>query len=155
MNPNPTSISLVNPIALACAYLWIGFVCAISFMEAWLKFQAPGIDLALGLGIGQLVFSALNKVEGVLGIIIIISIFYYRNLELNARILFFLIPVIILLLQTTWLLPTLDHRANQIIAGKTPQSDNLHFWYVAYEIIKVTSLTIYSISLNKSRSHGK
>ena len=50
------------PIALICTFLWIGFVCAISFMEAWLKFRAPGISVPLGLGIGRLVFNALNKV---------------------------------------------------------------------------------------------
>ena len=29
------------PLAVVAVFLWIGFVCAISFMEAWLKFQAP------------------------------------------------------------------------------------------------------------------
>lgn len=37
-----------SPITSMCIFLWIGFVLAISFMEAWLKFQAPGITLALG-----------------------------------------------------------------------------------------------------------
>ncbi len=32
-------------------------------MEAPHKFQAPGITLVLGLGIGKLVFFTLNKVE--------------------------------------------------------------------------------------------
>jgi hypothetical protein len=49
------------PAALAANFLWIGFVCAISFMEAWLKFRAPGIMLPLGLCIGKLVFNALKN----------------------------------------------------------------------------------------------
>jgi len=44
------------PVAAICTFVWIGFVCAISFMEAWLKFRAPGITVPLGLGIGRLVF---------------------------------------------------------------------------------------------------
>ena len=44
-----------------CVFLWIGFVGAISFMEAWLKFKAPGVTMPIGLGIGKLVFNALNK----------------------------------------------------------------------------------------------
>jgi uncharacterized membrane protein (DUF485 family) len=64
------------PIALICTFLWIGFVCAISFMEAWLKFRAPGITVPLGLGIGRLVFNALNKVELVFALIVIINIFW-------------------------------------------------------------------------------
>lgn len=54
-----------RPIVIIVTFLWIGFVCAISFMEAWLKFQAPGITVPLGLGIGRLVFNALNTVEWV------------------------------------------------------------------------------------------
>lgn len=42
---------------------WVGLVCAISFMEAWLKFQAPGVTLTIGLSIGMKVFTALNRVE--------------------------------------------------------------------------------------------
>jgi len=41
----------------------MGFVLSISFMEAWLKFQAEGVTQAIGLSIGRLVFGALNKVE--------------------------------------------------------------------------------------------
>lgn len=41
-------------------------------MEAWLKFRAPGITLPLGLGIGKLVFNALNKM-GWLFLVIIAS----------------------------------------------------------------------------------
>lgn len=33
------------PLALSAVFLWISFVCAISFMEAWLKFRAPGITV--------------------------------------------------------------------------------------------------------------
>ena len=39
----------------AVPILWFGLVAAISFIEAPLKFQAPGITIPLGLGIGRLV----------------------------------------------------------------------------------------------------
>ena len=78
------------PIALICTFLWIGFVCAISFMEAWLKFRAPGISVPLGLGIGRLVFNALNKVELVFALIVIINIFYNTSEILKWQNLFFM-----------------------------------------------------------------
>ena len=53
-------------------FLWSGF-CAISFMESWLKFRAPGVSLPIGLGIGKLVFNALNKMEWVFAVISIIA----------------------------------------------------------------------------------
>lgn len=53
--------------------LWIGFVLAISFMEAPLKFQAPSLTLPVALEIGYLVFHALNGVE--IGLALVISAF--------------------------------------------------------------------------------
>jgi len=50
----------------AIAFLWLGMVLALSFLEASLEFRAPGISLQLGLGIGRLVFAALNRIEIVL-----------------------------------------------------------------------------------------
>ena len=60
-------------LQIAIPFVWLGFVCAISFMEAPLKFQAPNITIPLGLGIGYLVFHALNKVEIVLCLLLAIS----------------------------------------------------------------------------------
>jgi hypothetical protein len=46
----------MNTVALAVACVWLGMVLAISFLEAPLKFRAPGVTLAVGLGIDRLVF---------------------------------------------------------------------------------------------------
>ena len=53
-------------VAVAAVFIWLGMVLAISFLEAPLKFRAPGITVQLGLGIGRLVFRALNTCEAVL-----------------------------------------------------------------------------------------
>ena len=138
------------PIALIITFLWIGFVCAISFMEGWLKFRAPGITLPLGLGIGKLVFNALNKVEWVFAIAILINLIPIKNTFLSVSNLSFFIPMILLIVQTTWLLPELDARAELHIQGQTPPSSNLHFYYVGMEIIKVVCLSIFGITLFKN-----
>lgn len=61
-------------LAIASVFLWIGFVCAISFIEAWLKFKASGLSLPIGLGIGRLAFNVLNKVDWVLAFEVITSL---------------------------------------------------------------------------------
>jgi hypothetical protein len=63
----------VNAVAGAVACVWLGMVLAISFLEAPLKFRAPGVTLALGLGIGRVVFAALNRVEVVLGAAVLLA----------------------------------------------------------------------------------
>lgn len=105
------------PIALICTFLWVGFVCAISFMEAWLKFRAPGINLPLGLGIGRIVFNALNKVEWVFALMIIINIFLNTSDILKWQNLSFVVPLILLLIQTFWLLPALDAEGDSIASA--------------------------------------
>lgn len=135
------------PVAIAAVFLWIGFVCAISFMEAWLKFKAPGIDLPLGLGIGRLVFQALNKVELVLGVIVIGSLLLSGLKEIEWKYLFFLIPFLIVGLQSVWLLPVLDARAEMYIQGQNVQPSNLHFYYVILEVMKVACLLVFGLKL--------
>lgn len=138
------------PIVLICTFLWIGFVCAISFMEAWLKFRAPGITLPLGLGIGRLVFAALNKVEWVFALVIVVNMIWNISDIFKWQNLLFAIPLILLLLQTFWLLPALDARAEMHIQGQLVPPSNLHFYYVGMEVIKVIALTIFGITLFKN-----
>ena len=58
---------------IAIPFIWFGFISAIWFLETLLKFKAPNITLPLGLGIGRIVFSALNKVEIVLAVLMLLS----------------------------------------------------------------------------------
>lgn len=141
--------TMQQPVAVACLFMWIGFVCAISFMEAWLKFRAPGVTLPIGLGIGRLVFGVLNKVEWVFAIVVFISaVISARPVSAmpNVSMLF---VILILLIQTIWLLPALDARAALYIEDKPVAPSNLHLWFVGAEFIKVVWLFIAAISLFK------
>lgn len=135
-----------SPMSLVAVFLWAGFVCAISFMEAWLKFRAPGITLPLGLGIGRLVFNALNKAEWVFAIVIIASLFSNRTNLLKQEKLLFLIPLLILIVQSVWLLPMLDLRAELHIKGASVPPSNLHFYYIGLELAKVVCLMLFGIT---------
>ena len=53
----------VTESAAALVFVWLGMVLAISFLEAPRKVRAPGVTLQVGLGIGRLVFRALNVCE--------------------------------------------------------------------------------------------
>jgi hypothetical protein len=133
------------------AFIWIGFVCAISFMEAWLKFQAPNITLELGLGIGRLVFSALNKVE--LALFLLIAVLLITSKEMRkSSLINFSIVALILLLQTFWLLPVLDGRAQLIIEKLPVAKSYYHLYYIILELIKVPLLFFFGI---KSLKHIK
>ena len=135
------------PISLVAVCLWMGFVCAISFMEAWLKFRAPGITVSLGLGIGRLVFAALNKVEWVLCVVIMVQLFWSKGSLANLQTLFLAIALTLLILQTLWLLPALDARAELHIQGLSPAPSKHHFYYVGLEVLKLLSLAGFASKL--------
>ena len=129
-------------------FIWIGFLLAISFMESWLKFQAPGVTVSIGLGIGRLVFGALNKVEWVLFLMFIASSLRYLTFDKRN----WLLPILLfllLLVQTTYLLPTLDARATMYINGENLPKSNLHFYFIIAESIKLVLLFVLAIGNSK------
>jgi len=140
-------IVVKSPVVVISIFVWLGFVCAISFMEAWLKFRAPGITLPLGLSIGRIVFSALNRVEWVLSIAIMINLLFFGDGFFRLKNVAYFIPLAILVIQTLWLLPALDARAQLYIDGATVPPSKIHFYYVGMEVVKVLSLVIMGISL--------
>jgi uncharacterized membrane protein (DUF485 family) len=139
-------MTVAQPLALAAAFLWIGFVCAISFLEAWLKFRAPGVTVPIGLGIGRLVFNALNKIEWVFMATMAASALWHQaspGFLQNG-----LLATIggILLAQTLWLLPALDARAGLHISGEPVPRSNLHIYFIAGELIKISLLAAWGIT---------
>lgn len=135
------------PLALVAVVLWIGFVCAISFMEAWLKFRAPGVTVPLGLGIGRLVFAALNKVEWILALVTLANLLFFGGVSWRSSYIFLVVPVVVLILQTFWLLPALDARAELHIQGLPVKQSALHLYFIGGEVIKVVCLALFSSSL--------
>jgi hypothetical protein len=131
-------------LKIAVPFIWFGMVLAISFMEAPLKFQAPGITIPLGLGIGQLVFFALNKMEIVCVVLLLIAFWRSRS---NAGIEKILLGVVLLILtiETVWLLPVLDARAKEVIAGTAPPFSRMHFVYIGFDALKLVLLLMLGI----------
>lgn len=116
-------------------------------MEAWLKFGAPGITVPLGLGIGQLVFGTLNIMEWIFAIVIGANLLLAKDKPITKNELLFFVPFLLLLMQSIWLLPTLDARSELYIQGSEVPESALHFYYVGFEIIKVVCLFAFGTRL--------
>lgn len=132
----------ITNFKIAVPFLWIGFVAAISFMEAWLKFTVPGVTLVTGLSIGKVVFGALNKVEIVFALILIVSLLVSRNMVWSTEI-FLMMVLAILFVQSVWILPSLSSRIDIYLSGNTPPASNLHFYFIAMESVKLIALLFY------------
>jgi hypothetical protein len=139
----------VKTLKIAVPFVWFGMVLAISFMEAPLKFQAPGITIPLGLGIGQLVFFALNKMEIVCAVLLLIA-FWRAGSNTMKEIVLLGTALLILILQTAWLLPALDSRAREVIAGTAAPFSSLHLIYIGSDAAKLALLLVLGISSTRN-----
>lgn len=149
--------------------LWLGFVLAISGMEAWLKFQAPFCPRPFALDIGRTIFPALNAVE--MGLCL--SIWLQRPSPywaINTACAYYLgFSTLILLVEVLFLTPKLVRRGKQVVyqhvkthggakvdtdnspifaalerdfQGQTfEKTDRWHIVYVVLEFIKMIGLT--------------
>ena len=131
-------MELIRQRSFVFTILWIGFLLAISFMEAPLKFQAPSLTLPVGLEIGYLVFHALNGVELVLATVIGTATFSSPS----TRSVRWLTAVLILwlLAQTLLLYTKLDERTLAIINGTAVPEAPYHLIYIGMEVIKLFGL---------------
>ncbi|MEU8390732.1 hypothetical protein [Micromonospora sp. NPDC048842] len=132
-------------LQLALPFLWLGMVLAISFIEAPLKFRAPGITLPLGLGIGRLVFRGLNIAE--IALLAALTITVLGSAIGPARWSALGGLWLILLTQAVVLRPLLDRRAQLIIDGHQPPPSVLHLGYIGLEVLKVAILVLLGASL--------
>lgn len=126
--------------------VWLGMIAAIA-MEAQLKFQAPNVTREIGLGIGKIVFTALNRAECAFAVLLLIA-FFISAAARKSKIVFGAI-LLILLAQTFWLMPLLIERIDLITGGQTPPESPIHFVYIALEIAKISLLLFLSVLLNR------
>jgi hypothetical protein len=133
-------------LAIAAVFVWLGMVLAISFIEAPLKFRAPGINLKLGLAIGRLVFRALNVCELLLAVVIAVALFTHEStVGLDAAL---TVAVAALLIQIVLVRPFLARRTSSALAGEGEgRRSGGHYAYVALEVVKVIALIAAGVQL--------
>ena len=103
--------------------------------------------MPIGLGIGRLVFGALNKVEWFFALVILGSLFFTKSKLLTTQNAYYFFPLLLLLLQTIWVLPALDNRAELYIQQLPVPTSYLHFYFVGMELIKVAFLALFGFTL--------
>lgn len=130
----------------AIGFIWLGMVIGISFIEAPLKFRAPGITIPLGLGIGRLVFRALNAVEVVFAAGLVAVVVLGRSTVAAGALV--AAVIVLLVIQLVAIRPRLNRRTDRVL--NTPDGQDLprshaHVAYVAVELLKVITLLALGI----------
>ncbi len=133
-------------VAVAAVFVWLGMVLAISFVETPLKFRAPGVTLQIGLGIGRLVFRALNACELALAAVAV-ACFADRAAEHGHRGRRQPSPSSPCWRRCWLVRPRLSRRSDAVLAGGEGPRSRAHWAYVGLEIVKVIALLIAGVSL--------
>ena len=126
-------MSAASTVTVAVVFVWLGMVLAISFLEAPLKFRAPNVTLQIGLGIGRVVFRALNTVEVVLAIVVLVATIASPPPAGAAAGL--AVAFAALVLQIGVVRPRLNRRSDQVLAGLDAPRSRSHHVYIGLETI--------------------
>ncbi|KUI35858.1 hypothetical protein AU197_18600 [Mycobacterium sp. IS-1590] len=142
-------MTVAQAVSIAVTFVWLGMVLAISFIEAPLKFRAPGVSLQVGLGIGRLVFRALNSIEAVLAVVLVIGVAIARPSP--VAVIAVGVVVVALAAQLVAVRPALNRRSDVVLTtppGQAPTGrSRAHYGYVALELVKVIALIVGGITL--------
>jgi hypothetical protein len=132
-------------VAVAATFVWLGMVLAISFLEAPLKFGAPGVTLRIGLGIGRRVFLALNACEVVLAVAAAVGIAVGR--PATDVVVALGVAAAALVVQLVAVRPALTRRSDAVLRGEDGPRSQAHRWYVGVEVLKVVALVVAGVLL--------
>jgi hypothetical protein len=129
----------------AVTFVWLGMVLGVSFLEAPLKFRAPGVTVPIGLGIGRIVFRALNAVEAVLAVVVIAAV--AAGSPTAAAAVLTAVAAVLLAAQLGVVRPRLNKRSDRVLAGEDLPRSRGHLWYVGLELLKVAALLALGVVL--------
>jgi hypothetical protein len=138
-------VSAARYAQLLVPMLWLGMVVAISFLEAPLKFRVPGVTLPVGLGIGRLVFKALNGVEILL--LVGLSAACYAARPGTVPLILLGCVAAVLMIQVAVVRPPLSQRSDRVLAGETVARSRMHWVYIVLEVAKVGLLMALAVIL--------
>src|SRR5690625_178588 len=141
-------MSAALAVAAAVIFTWLGAVLAISFLEAPLKFRAPDVTIRIGLGIGRLLFRALNTVEAVLaGVLIVALVLAAPGIAVAAGA---AVTIAVLDVQLALIRPRLSRRSDAMLAGQDAPRSRAHYAYIAAEGVKVIALVATGVVILSS-----
>ena len=123
--------------------VWAGIIIGVSLMATPIKFQAPSLTLQTGLEVGRYTFRLLGRVEFCLLIAAVAPVGMVQPRGITWVLLALI--VVVITLQRFWLLPFLDNRVSEILAGGAPLFSIHHRIYAAMEVAKATLLILSAV----------
>jgi hypothetical protein len=126
--------------ALCVAVFWLGILLGVAFLATPAKFLAPSLTLPVALDVGRSTFAIFSKVEWALSVALLLPVLFGVRAWIAS--VAAVVVVASVAVETLWLLPLLDHRVGQIMAGVDPASSGYHNFYIALDGLKLVALIV-------------
>ncbi|CAO3687118.1 unnamed protein product [Umbelopsis vinacea] len=147
-------LSLVNTY-------WFASALNQSFLDTPIKqYTYPSVDKSQSTNIGRHLFSWLNKLEITIGIASLDLYCVWRQKIIDrggyvdkVLVTAALVPPLIVMLQSAYLLPALNDRADRMIKGLPLESSTVHKQYIGFEAVKVVGLAVAGLRFGKLLTH--
>ncbi len=130
-----TGAAILFPLLLA---LWAGVIVGVSLIATPVKFQAPSLTIPVGLEIGRYTFRVFSRVE--IGFLIAAVVLAAVVRPRWSTLLLVTLVVVQIGLQRYWLLPALDSRVADTLAGRPPAPSIHHTVFAVMEAAKAALL---------------
>ena len=132
---------LLRMMLMFLVVFWIGSIVGVSLIATLAKFQAPSLSFPVALEVGKHTFNVFNRVEW--GVLCALAVLIFFTQKSPFIMLTGLLLLVLLTLQTVWLLPSLSARADAVVNGVEQLApSSLHIYYVAVEGVKLLALGI-------------
>lgn len=126
------------------AAVWLGIVIGVSFMATPIKFTAPSLSLMTALEVGRVTFRLLSQVEWGLAAMMVVVLATAAERRTDVLMAALAVAVIVLL-QSTWLLPALARKTDAIASAISASPSSLHQVFVGMEAFKCLCLGFVAI----------
>lgn len=123
---------------------WCGVAAGVTLIAIPAIFGAPGAARADAIGMASAVFVMRDHAE--IGMLIVLLILVRLTTSKRKLLAPALGITLVVVMQSTWLLPQLVDRAAQIAGGMTPEPSNSHAIFSMLEIVKILLLLYLAIA---------
>lgn len=122
----------------ATALIWAGVALGGSLIATPAKFQAPSLAMPTALEVGRAQFQWVGVGEAALAAALIAIMFTIGRIDWRLA----AAPLILFAIQRLAVMPALDARTLQVIAGQDVGPSSLHIVYIVLEVAKFVALLV-------------
>lgn len=120
------------------ALFWAGLLFGVAYLATPAVFSAETVTRTVGIDATRHSFTVLNRAEIVLALASLLALSRAAAGRWVKGCI--VLAVVIVALETFWMLPTLDARSDMVVSGTEPPPSAIHTLYISADTLKLLAL---------------